>query len=213
MVSIIIVTYGRADLIAKFLSNLPVMAHLHELVIVDNKPDEAVRRVLEGFAMHRPVQLAFNSENVGFGPACNQGATLAQYDTFVFTQPDVTILEDITAKVQNLEDNILYGARLLSGNTGWNKFGNVIVPYLEGYFIACTRTTWNVIGGFDPGIVPADFEDVDLSYTAAQKGVQLKQLDVQVVHRPGGHWNGNPQRRTITEKNRTFFANKWGLEY
>jgi GT2 family glycosyltransferase len=187
------------------------MAHPHELVIVDNKPDLAVRRVLEGFAMHRPVQLAFNSENVGFGPACNQGVALAQYDTFVFTQPDVTILEDITAKVQSLEDNTLYGPRLLSGNTGWNKFGDVIVPYLEGYFIACTRTTWNVIGGFDPGIVPADFEDVDLSYAAAQKGVQLKQLDVQVVHRPGGHWNGNPQRRTITEKNRTFFANKWGL--
>ena len=211
MVSIIVVTYGRPDLIAKFLGNLPVMAHPHELVIVDNKPDEAVRRVLEGFAMHRPVQLVFNSENVGFGPACNQGAILAQYGTLVFTQPDVTVLEDITKKVQDLEDNVLYGARLLSGNTGWNKFGDVIVPYLEGYFIACTRTTWTSIGGFDPEIVPADFEDVDLSYTAAQKGVQLKQLDVQVVHRPGGHWNGDPQRRTITKSNRAYFAHKHGL--
>jgi GT2 family glycosyltransferase len=174
-------------------------------------PSETTRRVLEGISQQRPVRLAFNESNVGFGPACNQGARLAQYNTLVFTQPDVTFMEDVTPKVVNLADGTLYGARLITFDTSWNRFGSTIISYLEGYFLACTRPTWTVIGGFDPQIVPADYEDVDLCYTATQKGVQLRELPIRASHVWGAHWNGNPGRQAITMRNRAYFAQKWGF--
>jgi GT2 family glycosyltransferase len=120
-------------------------------------------------------------------------------------------MEDVAPKVLNLADGTLYGARLVTFDTSWNRFGSTIISYLEGYFLACTRSTWVVIGGFDPQIVPADFEDIDLCYSAAQKGVQLCELPIRAHHAWGAHWNGDPNRLAITEKNKAYFAHKWGF--
>lgn len=211
MVSFVIVTFGRPDLIAKFFGGFPAAAYPHEFVVIDNKPDETTHRVLTSLAAQRPMRVEFNDTNVGFGVACNQGAALARCRVLVFTQCDVVLQEDVTPKVIAIEDKFLYGPNLINTNGGWNHFGNTVIPYLEGYFLSCTRTTWDLVGGFDPAYAPADMEDIDLCYTASKKGVQLRVLPIRAQHNWGGHWGADANRRAITERNHAYFAHKWGF--
>jgi GT2 family glycosyltransferase len=165
------------------------------------------------------VDLVRNPENFGFGPANNIGAE--QYgmvsDVLVFTQTDVRFHGDPIPLIQEAKQGELYGARLLDGDTGWNTFGTVTVSYLEGWFLSCTKETWDRLGGFDPRYVPADFEDVDLCYNSVHKGVVLVEKPFPVSHNNMGAsgWQQfqvkGMNREAVTIRNRELFAAKWSL--
>lgn len=215
MISFILPILNRQDLVAQFFAeSIPWQTKPHEVIIVDNGSHFTTVRYLDFLASvdkeHR-IRVIHNVENIGFGPGNNQGALVSKGDILVFTQTDVVIHEDVTSMLELLKSDILYGDKLYDYDTGWNKFGDVIVPYLGGYFITCTRETWFKIGGFDPIYVPADFEDVDLSYTTVKMGIQLKQLSMRMTHRSGGTWSQFPNRNEVTLKNRALFAKKWSL--
>jgi len=217
-VSLIIPIYNAETELIRFWSRLHSNAP-YEVILIDNASDTTTKAVLR-VCENRPQQdvslcVVTNTENTGFGPANNQGAALAEYDTLVFTQTDVEfhrdVLSDVLVQVDGHDD--LFGARLLDYNTGWNTFGDQTFPYLEGWFLACHKDTWDRIGGFDPRYVPADFEDVDLATTAISKGVALKQLNVAVQHNhPGKSWETSKlDRQQVTIRNQQLFKQKWGL--
>ena len=203
---------NRPDMLARFFTEQASQSPPHEYVLVDNGSDEVTRNVLETVCSLRPnVRVLYNNVNRGFGVGNNQGVEVASGDVLVITQPDVLFNEDIVVKVKDIEVGVLYGHQLLDYDTGWNKFGNVLVPYLGGYFIVCRRATWHCLEGFDPRYYPADFEDVDLSWTARQLGIELQRLDVDIVHTFGSTWARVGGREKVTKYNRTQFAEKWGL--
>jgi len=212
-VSVIVPVLNRADLVLGFWSRL----HSHrsyELILVDNGSAEGTTRVLRLLQQRdEHVLVLRNNVNTGFGPASNQGAETATGRVLLFTQPDVIFSGDVIERVSELSSDALYGARLLTYDTGWNKFKSVIVQYLEGWLLACTRSCWGVLGGFDPRYVPADFEDIDLSYTATSKGILLKQMDVPAKHPVMGQsaWTQFPDRAAVTVRNQALFREKWGL--
>jgi GT2 family glycosyltransferase len=214
MISFILTVYNRQDLLSSFFERMPKQTIEHEWIIVDNGSGAATRQLEYWLQSQYPnVTIISNETNTGFGPANNQGVAHAKYDTLVLTQPDVTFHGDVSKYVGgNLYDYILYGHQLLNYDTGWNRFGDLVVPYLTGYFLACTRPTWNTIGGFDPIYWPADFEDVDLSYTAVLKNITLKQIDVPISHAHfGSTWSQFDDREKYTRVNRARFALKWNL--
>ena len=213
MISFILTVLNRPDMLTHFFQKLPFQSGEYEFVLVDNASDAPTKQV-EFWLQNtfKNVLLVENSRNEGFGPGNNTGAEIANGDILVFTQPDVEFHGDVTKMVSEVVDGILYGHQLLDYDTGWNRFGNIIVPYLTGYFLACTKHTWKVLGGFDPRYYPADFEDVDLSFTAIHNGLGLKEIDVPVTHDHfGSTWAQFSNREETTKRNRGLFAQKWGL--
>lgn len=82
-VSIVIVSYNVRDHLERCLLSL---GHDHEIIVVDNaSKDGSAVMVAEKFPS---VKLIQNQLNRGFGPACNQGISLAQGQLILLLNPD-----------------------------------------------------------------------------------------------------------------------------
>lgn len=193
-----------------------------EIVLVDDaSTDEEVRKGIafwqkSGVSRH-VILYKRNEENKGFSGSMNVGARVATGDVFVFYSNDVVLSGDITLTLDKAfsdPEPSLIGNDFLWWDTGWNKFTfngkDRIVPYLAGYFIACTRENWKNLG-WDERYSPYDFEDVDLSMQATVLGYNLIDLKSSVLKHISGQTISkiNPNREEITKRNRIKFIEKW----
>jgi GT2 family glycosyltransferase len=219
VVSIILTVFNKESLVNGFFLQKAPQVRPHEFIIVDNGSRKATTGVLKYLSQQFDnVRVIYNEDNLGFGVANNIGARNAHGDVLVFTQPDVQLKGDVTTLIdEHVVDGKLYGHVLYDHDTGWNVFRKegqkVTIPYLPGYFLACTPTTWEKLGGFDSIYWPADFEDVDLSYTAVQNGIELTTLQLPISHPNfGSTWAQFDNRVEYTMKNRSKFMRKWEFD-
>jgi len=158
--------------------------------------------------------------NVGFGGAMNSGASIAHGDIIILYSNDVVCSGNFLPELQREFDknrNIVLGNEVIWQDGGWNGFdiegGRTIVPYVNGYFIVCTRQVWGSMGGFDPLYGKYAMEDVDLSMRAQQQGIKLVALNSpylkHLVAQTAGY---TPERDEITKQNKIKFYEKWKLE-
>jgi len=153
--------------------------------------------------------------NLGFLKTSNLG--LSQFkendpeDVLVLISTDVEYQGSIMPTTMELASlNSLVGGRLLYGDTGWNKFGDKVFPYLEGWFLAASQSNWSKLGLFDERYAPYDFEDVDLSTKAISLGMDLCPLNHPSLKHLGGQSIGfSATREAQTLANRRKFAEKW----
>ena len=160
-----------------------------------------------------------NKENLGFGGNCNEGAREATGDVLIFLSNDVIIRGDFLSPLITLlaEENgpALAGVQLVDWAGGWNEIprngGISIVPYLAGWLLACTRTTWDLLGGFDPRFGLFDYEDMDLCTTAHLLGIPLVVLKTSYLyHLSGVTIQGLAMDRySQTMKNKEIYHRKW----
>lgn len=98
-----------------------------ELILVDNASTDGVPAQVEArHAGDARVRILRNELNLGFGPACNRGAALAQGDALLFLNPDCLIEVDTVAVLRTaLEESAaaLLGLRVLDAN-GHDARGN-----------------------------------------------------------------------------------------
>lgn len=108
----------------------------------------------------------------------------------------------------------MIGGELVNYNAGWNEHNidgqKFFLPWLNGWFLACTDVIWQSLGGFDPIYGKTDFEDVDLSTTAIDLGYNLVALNSDKLHHLGAQSFGyTPERMKHTEHNREVYIKKW----
>lgn len=218
MVSVIVPVWNKSDLTHQFLfKNWQLYQNRIdvEFIIVDNGSTDNTDKILSQWqeVMGSRLTVVALPANIGFGPGNNLGTQEASGDVLIHMSNDVIPKGDyITAIEQSVEDDALVGPQLLDYDTGWNKFGDTLVPYLGGWCLACNRKTWDKIGGFDERFVPCDYEDIDLSYTAQQKGVELKAIGLPLSHMFGqSAVNIDGGRESTTLKNQVLFREKWNL--
>ena len=220
-VSIIIPFYGRWDLTHARMMELYTHVHTEcSIVLVDDASDGDGYR--GGVAWWQKkinkhsVYYLRNEKNLGFGGSMNRGAKVAlkhDAEILIFLSNDVQIFNDfvveIVRKVEQ-DKNILLGHRLIDWKAGWNEIGDKVVPYLEGYLLACHRDVWKELGGFDNIYAPYSMEDIDISMTAQQKGFRLVTLsEAKLNHLVGQTAKYTDDRYKITERNKQRFIEKW----
>lgn len=159
-------------------------------------------------------------ENIGFLHTANSGLRDLQFiqnqdanDLVILLSNDVHVYGGFIDQIKEiLKSNVksLVGGVLYQQDTGWNKFGDKIFPYVEGWLLATTLGNWNELGQFDERYAPNDFEDVDVSTTALLKGYELVALNNPAVVHLGGRTIGyNPERLALTNINKKKFEDKW----
>lgn len=157
-------------------------------------------------------------QNLNFLGACNFGLadTVSKCkpdDIIILLSNDVEIRTDFVRQVTEKlghGERALIGGILYSHDTGWNKFGDKVYPYLEGWLLATRSMDWQTLGGFDIRFAPSDFEDVDLSTLALKYEYELVALNNPGLHHIGGQSYGyTEERRKRTEANRKKFEEKW----
>lgn len=221
--SVITPVWNRGDLTLQFLKDH--WTHYHnrpdiEWIVINNGSTDHTAAILSLWydMMVDRLTLIANGENLGFSRANNQGADVARGEQLLFVNNDVIIKGDYLSNIIHALDSYpeaLVGAELLDHDTGWNRFGdNQPIPYIPGWCLAMTKKTFFALGGFDERYGIADYEDVDLCYTASSQGRLLLALDnLPIRHISNQTAKQLPDRRAITDENRIKFADKWELPH
>ncbi len=84
-ISVIIVNFNSGPFLSELVRHLGQFDYSFDLIVVDNA---SVDNSADFCASEETVRFIRLSENIGFGAACNRGATLAVGDLLVFLNPD-----------------------------------------------------------------------------------------------------------------------------
>jgi GT2 family glycosyltransferase len=216
-ISFVIPIYNHFALINQLLNDIRDNCTPDEIIVVDDCSNN--KDTLDGISWWKHnfgVKLERPLENLGFLKASNYGISKATGDAICLISSDVRIEEDLAQRVRDIlsaDSKTFIGGIVYRDTTGWNKFGNRIFSYAEGWLLSCTKYAWDEIGGFDERFAPNDFEDVDLSTTAISKGYTLVSLDSPKIRHIGAQTIGyNDERSELTKRNREKFKEKWSLE-
>lgn len=212
-VSVVIPNYNNFHIINDLLVSV-TKYNPDQIVVSDNCSDEPETiKGLEWWKENYGVEVFRQPKNLGFLLNANSGMSKASGDILILLSTDVIIETDFISEIKNVlswNSKRLIGGIVYNGSTGWNQFGQRIFPYAEGWLLACTKEVWLDIGGFDERFVPSDFEDVDVSTTAIEKGYELYSLNDPKIRHIGGMTIGyGEQREEQTRKNRNLFEAKW----
>ncbi len=178
------------------------------VVVVDNASSDT--DPLKALTDEYGATLQLNEGNVGFGPACNQGAAKAETEFLLFLNPDAELqdgaLDALLEAAKTYPDASGFNPRILDQNGSQSfKRGSKIRPnerlkgpvpskdaevsVLAGSAIFCRRALFEEIGGFDPAIFMYH-EDDDLSLRLREHGPLMYCHNAKVVHLSG---HGSPR--------------------
>lgn len=236
LVSVVMVTYGAWSCTERALCSL--VEHTpepFELIVIDNASDDQTpQRLAE---LDGPL-VVLNASNVGFGPACNQGAEHAAGRYLLLLNTDAMVhpgwlgfmLDTIErgdwvgAVVPRFlhEDGRLQEAGALIAQDGTvlthgdgdeperlrYRFRR-IVDFGGAACMLLRREDFLSRGGFDPRFAPAYYEDVDLCFRLARDG-RATVYDPRAVVTHVRHASGGLDRAIeLSERNRAQFSHRW----
>ena len=215
--SIIIPAYKNYSLLHQLLWDIYKKCdidNLHEVIIIDDSCTNSLNGLDWWFSKDLlPLKVFKNKKNRGFLLSSNMGLKRASGDILVLISTDVRIYRDCIQEIINqlkFEPKSLCGGRLLDGDTGWNRFGSRLFPYIEGWILATTREGWEELDYFDEIYAPNDFEDIDISATASKLGYNLWQLPQNMLQHLGAQSiSYGVKREALTKENKEKFREKW----
>ena len=210
--SVIMPVYNRFDLTIQAIQGLRQLTTAYEIIVVDDASESPHQ--LEALLTAGYIQkLVRHDENVGFSESCNHGAELAEGEYLLFLNNDVVVMGDFASEmITKAQREAVVGAQLFSHDTGWNRFGEVVVPYIAGWCLLLHHDLYELVQGFDTRYSPYDYEDMDLCFHLMTRGYKILEVPGPIHHLGGQSFVGiEGKRRAITETNRAKFAEKWKL--
>lgn len=206
-VSIIIPSYNTCDLLKK---NLPKVLktlenkdnRILEVILVDDaSPDESVKVVKEKFPQ---IRLIKHKINRGFSASVNTGARSANGKLLALLNTDVVPEKDfLVSSLPHFKDRNVFAVSFKEGKFSWAKgmFKDGFINHRPGRVSEETHETfwvnggsgmfrrshWMKLGGMDEKLLnPFYWEDVDLCYRAAKRGlILLWEPKSKVTHEHG----------------------------
>ncbi len=208
-VTIVTVCHNSLAVLPSMLKSVPSDT---PVVLVDNASSDP--DALQELAREHGATLLLNAGNLGFGPACNQGAAKAETEHLLFLNPDAELqpgaLDALHAGAETYPDASGFNPRILD-KKGRQSFrrgsklrpgerlkgplptGDSEVSVLAGSAIFCSKALFDRIGGFDPAIFMYH-EDDDLSLRLREHGPLMYIHAAKVVHLSG---HGSPRRPEV----------------
>lgn len=199
--SIVIVNYNGASFLGDCLDSIfdSKTSCRFEVIIIDNASKDQSKTLLEAYP--KPLTLIFNSQNIGFGAANNQGVErasgatlfLLNNDTKVFPNTIETLwqfclgtplLGAVSPKLLN-KDGSLQGQGSVLNQRQFKALAPKKVSFIAGAAWMMKKSVFVEIGGFDENFFFYN-EDLDLCKTLQKKGLSLYYLPTsQLIHYGG----------------------------
>jgi len=233
--SVIIVTHNSAAVIDKLLGGLPTDI---EIICVDNASADEIALVVKS----PRVKLIRNSQNLGYGAACNRGAAVATGEFLFFVNPDIRLFDnsftEIISGIDRYPDCAVFSPRIESDrgrgeNRDYNFIekatcprlvrlrslftGDCCVHFLHGGAFIIKRATFRELDGFDERIF-LYYEDDDLSARLLAKREPIVYLHSARV-RHSGNQSALPtlaRRFTMSrhkKRSEIYVRRKYGIRY
>jgi GT2 family glycosyltransferase len=234
--SIVIVAFGSLDLTRRALEALKEETESgYEVVVVDNG---SVREATSFLANELSgATVVFNGENRGYAAACNQGANRARGRDLVFLNNDVFVhgrwlapllarlsepwVGAVGPKILNPDGSLQSAGALVARSGSTTEYGlgldpdalefdfPRVVDYVPGCCLVVRHSVFDSLGGFDPVFGRGYFEDVDLCFSLAGRGLRvLYEPQSRVTHMRGGSGMSEGSADSIL-RNRAIFERRW----
>lgn len=234
--SVVMVTHGAWGLAEQAIAALIEHTDVpFELIVVDNASTDETRSRLSRLDGARVI---LNDQNLGFGPASNQGAAAASGEYLLLLNSDAFVrrgwlaplLESLSEPAVGAVVPCYYGgdgllqeagALLAQDGTvhlygegddplrGCYRFRRAI-DYGSAVCMLMRRDTFDAVGGFDARYGQAYYEDVDLCMRLVQRGMSvLYEPRSTVTHVRYGS-GGLDAAVALSEHNRGLFVQRWG---
>jgi N-acetylglucosaminyl-diphospho-decaprenol L-rhamnosyltransferase len=105
LTSIVVVAADSGPLLQACIESALASSAAIEVILVDNaSSDGEVDRATSRHARDSRLRVLHNGANLGFGPACNRGATKAQGDVLLFLNPDCELRPTTVAELRRVLD-------------------------------------------------------------------------------------------------------------
>ncbi|MFB0846167.1 glycosyltransferase [Paenibacillus oleatilyticus] len=238
--SIVIATYNKLEYTQLCIESIReyTSQHDYEIIVVDNgSTDETV----SWLRSQSDIKAIFNSENLGFPKACNQGIEVSNGDNILLLNNDTIVTnnwltnllsslyssEEIGA-VGSLTNNCSYGQSIqVPYNsieemhlfaTQYNQNSNPILweerLKLVGYCMLIKKNVLDEVGLLDERFTPGNFEDDDLSLRIRLAGYKLLLCKDTFIHHFGSvSFKNNVQKYLdLMHTNQKKFTEKWGFD-
>ena len=143
VVSVVIVNWQSYDLLAGCIAALSAgtIRVRREIIVVDNSQDEK-GRTLAHKALDNRVEWIFNSANVGFAAACNQGLGRARGQVVLLLNPDALVhertVDEMAALFDLHPDLAAIGAQLVNPDGTLQPSAYTLYPGLLRAFLDLT---------------------------------------------------------------------------
>ncbi|WP_229801563.1 glycosyltransferase family 2 protein [Tateyamaria omphalii] len=228
-VTIVTVCHNSLSVLPSMLESIPKGV---PVVLVDNASSDTAE--LQTLAHEHKATLFLNRDNVGFGPACNQGASKSETKFLLFLNPDAALqpgaLEGLFEAAKRCPNASAFNPRILDSKSRQSfRRGSKIKPkerlrgpvptsdtevsVLAGSAIFCRKALFEKIGGFDPEIFMYH-EDDDLSLRLREHGPLMYCHAAKVVHLSGHGSPRSPQiaafKAYFSARSRVYTLTKYG---
>lgn len=198
-VSIIIPVFNKVNFTKSLLRDLAKLPPDHEVIIVDDYSSDATIKLDNPSQLDWELPANFiylrNKENLRFARSVNRGYAVASGSFILFLNNDVRVrgsYGDWTdALMKSASDGSLVSPTggLLDDNLNFvcetNKYHDSKLFYLSGWCLMGQRETFEKLklenGPFEESFIHY-FEDTDLSYRARKAGIEMKVVDIPLVH-------------------------------
>ncbi|MCE9595444.1 MAG: glycosyltransferase, partial [Planctomycetes bacterium] len=190
--SVVVPTFGRPERIEALLACLDrqtLAPERFEVILVDDGTPEPI--VVDASA-HRFRLEVLRQANAGPGAARNRGVEHARAELVIFLNDDAVPAPDAAHREAGTKDVAVLGTftftreslvepftQLCADSTLLFDFVNLRDRKLHPwqFFWTCNislrKSTFDAVGGFDPGFREAIVEDVELGYRLAKRGLQV----------------------------------------
>lgn len=144
-------------------------------------------------------------DTVGYNHALNAGLIQAgKADWYICFNNDCTCSGDIISRVEELDENTLYGS-------GWNIDKKMEIRFQFSAWLIISKKIYQKVGLFDPELIGA-FEDFDYELRAIGHGFKLDTCMLPVDHLDKHSRYETPAYNWRWDQSRLHFNKKYGFE-
>lgn len=239
-VSIIIPVYNQVEFTLSCLASIQDKSGLipYEVIVVDDCSTDSTQETVAKI----PGLIYLRAEsNAGFISSCNRGAAEARGKYLVFLNNDTTVTEGWLSALRDtfhqqpnaglVGSKLVYpdgrlqeaGGIIWRDGSGWNrgKFQDANRPeynylrevdYCSAASVMISKALFEGLGGFDRKYKPAYYEDTDLAFKVAQRGLSVLYQPLSVVIHYEGITSGtdlSTGAKKYQEVNRATFTSTW----
>lgn len=181
----------------------------YEIIFVDNGSEIGA----DWLEAHADIYIR-NDENLGYGPAVNQGLAAAHGDWLIVCNNDIEFVAgcDWIEKAVGAwhEDTGIISSHLLDHDPAM-RVGREVPPHF-GYFFGAlwmiSRAVYEEVGGLDEQFERGMFEDKDLVLRIMETGKELVKIG-HVKHIGNATWGKLERQDEIYQANKARFEAKW----
>jgi GT2 family glycosyltransferase len=183
------------------------LSHPYEIIIVDNGSEIGTKMLREGADLY-----IRNEENLGYGPAVNQGLAAASGDWLIVCNNDVEFVHDWIQKAVDAwhEDTGIISSHLLDHDPAM-RVGREVPPTF-GYFMGAlwmiSREVYEEIGGLDEQFEYGMFEDKSYVLSIQATGREFVKVG-HCKHVGNATWGKLENQDEIYLANKQRFEAKW----